>query len=155
MTDEQIIKALECCISNQRCDNCPLYASDSCFVVEEKAIYDLINRKNAELKKKDTEINILIRKNNTLKDEISRLQNILVGFMSEVGTWSNKYDVDVSNIHKIPLLAKEDFSIRNKIKLKGIKEFWEALKTKKQWDVDIPEYVFVSDGDNLVEEMTK
>lgn len=105
------------------------------------------------IKTYDTEIDILIRKNETLKDEICRLQNILVGFMGEVGTWSNKYDVDISNIHKLPLLAKEDYNIRNKIKHKGIKEFWNKLKQKKQWDVDISDYVLVDDGDNLVKEM--
>lgn len=62
------------------------------------------------------------------KAEIERLQKIVVGFMDEVGTWSNKYDVDISNILKLPLLAKEDWNIRNKIKSEAIKEFAEKLK---------------------------
>lgn len=89
----------------------------------------------SELEQKDIEIDILIKKKEALRDDISelqaeveRLQKIIVGFMDEVGTWSNKYDVDVSNIHKLPLLAKEDWNIRNNIKYEAIKEFAENLK---------------------------
>lgn len=35
----------------------------------------------------------------------------------------------------------------------AIKEFWGKLKETRQWDVDIPEYVFTASGDNLVKEM--
>ena len=88
--------------------------------------------------------------------EIERLQKIIVGFMDEVGTWSNKYDVDISNIHKLPLLAKEDWNIRNKIKSEAIKEFAKRLKRKEQWDTEFREkLVFVYDIDNLVKEMTE
>lgn len=48
MTDEQIVKALECCkIGN--CDDCPFYGVKEDFEVElpEEAL-DLINRKKAE-----------------------------------------------------------------------------------------------------------
>lgn len=95
------------------------------------------------------------------KAEIERLQKIIVGFMDEVGTWSNKYNVDISNIHRLPLLAKEDLSIRNNIKSEEIKEFAEELKNKftnsgkstKYGDFtwgDIKSYEI----DNLLAEMT-
>lgn len=87
------------------------------------------------IKNQKVEIDILIRKKKTLRDEIAeqqaeieRLQKILVGFMDEVGTWSNKYDVDISNIYKLPLLAKEDFNIKNKIKSEAYREFVGRLK---------------------------
>jgi predicted Zn-ribbon and HTH transcriptional regulator len=38
-------------------------------------ILDLINRQKAEIKKKDIEIDILIRKNETLKDEIAEVKS--------------------------------------------------------------------------------
>ena len=47
--NDEIIKALECCIKDIGCDNCPLFAKDSCFVVCEKEILDLIKRKDAEI----------------------------------------------------------------------------------------------------------
>ena len=92
--------------------------------------FDEINRQKAE-------IDILIRKKDALRDEIAeqqaeieRLQKIIVGFMDEVGTWSNKYDVDISSIHKLPILAKEDWNIRHKIKSEAIKEF-EKFVTRR------------------------
>ena len=94
---------------------------------------------------------------NRQKAENERLQKILVGFMDEVGTWSNKYDVDISNIHRLPLLAKEDWNIRNKIKADAIKEFAERLKEKyKCYDTNvgvIGKMALYKDIDNLVKEM--
>ena len=51
MTDNDIIKALECCmqpISN--CDKCPLYkVSDECFDIAKNSAVDIINGKQAEI----------------------------------------------------------------------------------------------------------
>lgn len=97
-------------------------------------LLDVVKEQKSEIAKKDTEIDILIRKKEALRDEIAeqqaeieRLQKILVGFMDEVGTWSNKYDVDISNIYKLPLLAKEDFNIKNTIKSEAYREFADKL----------------------------
>ena len=91
---------------------------------------------------------------NRQKAEVERLQKIIVGFMDEVGTWSNKYDVDISNIYKLPILAKEDFNIRNKIKSEAIKEFWEKLKQKFQSVKYIPPSVYLM-GNIILKEMDK
>ncbi len=114
MTDNDIIKALECCLKgdydkiiNALCAKCPYCKNTDCKLILQQDVLDLINRQKAE---------------------IERLQKIILGFMDEVGTWSNKYDVDISNIHKLPLLAKEDFNIKNKIKSEAIKEFAELCK---------------------------
>lgn len=128
-----------------------------------------------ELERQKLEIDILIRKKDTLRDEIAekdaeieRLQKIIVGFMDEVGTWSNKYDVDVSNIHRLPLLAKEDFNIRNKIKSEAYREFAERLKQTSK-EVTVPYVADTSihehktgmfwytadDLDNLLKELTE
>lgn len=108
LTDAEIVKALECCLDTDKgCRECPF---DECITDEDnrllKLVFDLIKRKDAE---------------------IERFQKIIVGFMDEVGTWSNKYDVDISTILKLPLLAKEDWNIRNNIKSEAYKEF--ATKT--------------------------
>ena len=128
MTDNDIIKALECCfLSECACKDCPYSAFEICDTAKMiNTVIDLINRQKAE---------------------IERLRKIIVGFIDEVGTWSNKYEVDISTIHKLPLLAKEDFNIRNKIKTEAIKEFAERFKEKS----------YLNDGvvyiDNLVKEM--
>ena len=145
LTDEQIIKALEICSDELilSCpDDCPFY--DECeqdlYVLKRQAL-DLINRQKAE---------------------IERLQKIIVGFMDEVGTWSNKYEVDISTILKLPLLAKEDFNIRNKIKSEAYKEFYDKLTEKAtiviRKDIKgepIDRLVYLKDIDNTYKELTE
>ena len=49
MTDNEIIKALECCgCDNYQCDNCP-YAYKTCTVYKDSI--DLINRQKAEIER--------------------------------------------------------------------------------------------------------
>lgn len=79
MTDEKTIKALECCIqvNPEICEECPLY-DKTCteggdyFLL--KLALDLIKRQKEEISKKDIEIDILIRKKETLSDEVSNLR---------------------------------------------------------------------------------
>ena len=77
MNDNEIIKALECCSGgDSACENdCPIKEGcESPILTMEwliKQALDLINRQKADLKQKDTEIDILIRKKETLRDEIA------------------------------------------------------------------------------------
>ena len=140
MTDNEIIKALEgMTYGGHSCMHCKYgttKSEDRCGLQGCKIgrdALDLINRQQAE---------------------IERLQKIIVGFMDEVGTWSNKYNVDISNIHKLPLLAKEDWNIRHKIKSEAIKEFAERLKNEAFIDRGF-EVLQSGTIDNLVKEMTE
>lgn len=47
------------------------------------------------------------------------------------------------------------FNINNRMECynQGIKDFVEKLKQKRQWDVNIPDYVFIADINYLVNEM--
>ena len=68
MTDNEIIKALECC-SGTTCKGCPFqerFGEDAPCPYLEKYALELINRQKAE-------IDILIRKKEALKDEIAGL----------------------------------------------------------------------------------
>ena len=54
MTDNDIIKALECCVvSDDSCsDSCPLrHIEGNCFYILNKPILDLINRQKAEIER--------------------------------------------------------------------------------------------------------
>lgn len=56
MTDNEIIKALECCtynITQEKCDECPLYGGHCTTELAKNAI-DLINRQKAEIEKIET-----------------------------------------------------------------------------------------------------
>lgn len=52
MTDNEIIKALECCSTSYDCEDCPYYCGDKdCPESVIKDALDLINRKNVEIEK--------------------------------------------------------------------------------------------------------
>lgn len=58
MTDNEIIKALECCdfADIKACEECPLYHTFDCsFVIIDKSL-DLINRQNAEIERYKKEL---------------------------------------------------------------------------------------------------
>ena len=80
MTDNEIIKALECCIShkgNVACKSgCPFHEQELCIEDGDallKHSLDLINRQKSQIKTLNTEVDILIKKNDALKDEIAEL----------------------------------------------------------------------------------
>lgn len=124
MTDNEIIKALRCCktpVGSGACNSCPLKDirdnlrkedAKSCTTIMIENALDLINRLKAEIEKKNVEIDILIRKKETLKDEISELR------------------AEVESLQK----ANESFSCMGKlyseIKSEARKEFAERLKKK-------------------------
>lgn len=72
LTDEQIIKALEGNILNAKSVDCKVWSIELYKI--ENAL-DLIKRQKAEIEQKDIEIDILIRKKETLRDEICELQS--------------------------------------------------------------------------------
>lgn len=50
MTDNEIIKALECCLhSGERCNKCELNGFHDCIALHPKDILDLINYRKAEI----------------------------------------------------------------------------------------------------------
>ena len=125
MTDEQIIKALECCATDKTddCFQCPydniVYkpGNGGCVNRCRKDALDLINRKKAEierlkkenillLKKKCKDINTArkITKSEAIKEFAERLKEIIY-------THENRVDVD-----GIVLLTRIDNSIDNLVK---------------------------------------
>ena len=60
MTDEEIIKTLECCADseNYQCNKCPLYADCEKTSIAENAL-DLINRQQAEIERLRKEVNLV------------------------------------------------------------------------------------------------
>ena len=71
MTEEQITKALECCVAGKKCRNCPLETDDACFQTLRVEALELINSQKAT-------IDELTKAYKTLKSEkeaeIERLQ---------------------------------------------------------------------------------
>ena len=74
MTDKEIIKALERCGQHRECCYCNSVEECGNKRVLTASALDLINRQQAEIEKKDIEIDILIRKKEALNDEVSMLR---------------------------------------------------------------------------------
>lgn len=119
LTDEEIKKALECCIKSSHfgeCfeNQCPLVSEEGCKVGEE-TLYpytlDLINH---------------------LQEENERLKNILICFMGALGKVRNIDDIE--SISQIPIMTELNKGIRAEIKAEAYKEFAEKaielIKTK-------------------------
>ena len=103
-------------------------------------------------KNQKTEIEILIRKKEALRDEIAekdaeieRLQHILVSFMGEVENWDYKYNIDTSNIPKIAVLGTEKGNCIRQTKSEAYREFAHMVVDKAEngiiYATDIPDYV--------------
>lgn len=79
MNDNEIIKALEMCgnivVSSRKERSFHISCNANCVKQVMCNALALINRQKVDLKQKDTEIDILIRKKETLKDEVSELQH--------------------------------------------------------------------------------
>lgn len=77
MTDNEIIKALECCCKNNNCEGCPLdYFTFSSQCTSELAIksLDLINRLEAEKQNLEIELKAMRGAANSYKAENERLK---------------------------------------------------------------------------------
>ena len=55
MTDNEIIKALECCIDCD-CTDCPCNTREGCKDIDYEAMLDLINRQKAEIEELKQEL---------------------------------------------------------------------------------------------------
>ena len=140
MIDAEIIKALECCSEYKTfCDECSyrLKRVEYCDSDLLKDAVALINRQKAE-------IDILIRKKDTLRDEVAEQQ-------AEIERLKQELDGEtVKNMrleHEIEsLMDSQETYGKNRVK-----EFWE--KTKQTREYRTCPYVYVVDGDNLIKEM--
>ena len=129
MTDEEIIKALECCSSNLQstCDNCPIHYRQSaeCVAYLAKNALVFINRQKAEIEQYET--------------QNAKLKNFFT------------VNFDRNDLEEIVSRQIRDFETDI------IRKFTKKLKEKALL-VEIADYeyaVLVDDIDELVKEMTE
>lgn len=80
ITDNEIIKALECCKGKKKhCNSCPCMKNGTCFEVEEAAL-DLINRQQAELQRLQKQRNnaeeLVCEKTTTITDLLYEIEKL-------------------------------------------------------------------------------
>ena len=89
MTDNEIIKALECCFLNRNCNGCSLSDKPRCLKVAVLGAIDLINRQQAEVEKENNTFAKRFYKEG-IKEFAERLKPILF----------NYYDSEIDNLVK-------------------------------------------------------
>lgn len=141
LKDEEIIKAMPTIsYGGHSCEKCKYRhikdghrcGLEGCFIA--RNALDLINRLKVKNEKNENIIRLADKTIETRNAEIERLQKA----------------IKVQDI----VIEQQDYKLK-RAKTEAIKEFWEKLKERRQWDVDIPEYVFTASGDNLVKEMAE
>ena len=147
MTDNEIIKALECCtLSKQICPkNCPLANDRGCMVKVKEAALDLINRQEADLN--NIGIALEVTRDN-LGDRLRELQQA-EGKIDEL-------EAEIERLRPFGTQVEVSKKKEKEIKSEAIKEYIELLKAEFLKDYkgndDFAYFVF-GYIDNLVREM--
>lgn len=166
MTDKDIIKALECC-NTQNCADCPLYNgnsfSEKCKAICLKEVASLINRQQSEIERLRKEVNLVSIQFQDLQEryeeeqaEIERLEKIEI----EIDDFCRRL-CRMRMLNGNAIASYED--LQNYIqeeKSEAIKEFAERLKKSDDFydciraigNVDKIDYM-INIIDNLVKEM--
>lgn len=142
MTDNEIIKALECCPDGcgLTCGFCPLSGVPGCSEQLYTEALDLINRQK-------TEIDILISKKETLKDEVATLRAEnekltveLVGMRGACESYKMHYDktqADIKRLREGVMFERERVdampNLLSQSYAYSIKEFWNRLKQEADY----------------------
>ena len=172
MTDNEIIKALECCSGNTMddCDDCPRCCDDGlttteCMCKLMKDALDLINRQKTEIKKYKDFIKLSSETIRQQKAEIDRLNSELkatsgaaLSYKAELERLTGKRNADPMDFCGV--LCRYSEELITKAKAEAVKEVMERLK-EKAFTHEIPfeanehkfvKLVAVEEIDNLLKE---
>lgn len=145
MTDNDIIKALECCFKGDKCvGHCPFHNNkhdiDICTSRLSENALDLINRLNA--KNKELDEKLIIRKGliDTQQAEIEKQQYILMGVMHSVDKWLDGDELKQDEVNRAATMREKTLQITEKQqeqikKLENIEHF--ATKTIEKQEKEI------------------
>ena len=157
MTDNDIIKALECCyIKGKTCDDCPANDFD-CLLLEKMAI-DLINRQKAENLSLQNKVELLEQAMKMSKEDSNKSAKSAMEVIRKQEAEIKRLECSAKQWEET---ARQLYISKENIKAEAIKEFAERLKEHKI-DIDVSfgygkevytEAVAVIEIDNLVKEM--
>ena len=136
MTDSEIVKALECCVSSKHiCPHtCPMLKNRECLESLRKNALDLINRQKAE----NTELQL---KNSELEIELKAMRGA-----------ANSYKAEIERLKNLDTQIEVSKKLEREIKSEAYKEFVERLKeTKFKHGNDF--IVYADNIDNLLKEL--
>ena len=155
MSDNEIIKALECCIDCD-CKNCPCQTENGhCMEIDETLILDLINRQKAEIENLREENEIYRRANFLIAGQRDARDKEIVCLEAELESVQSGADLLKAEVKRLEKRLKT-------AKSEAIREFAERLKKLilPQLGISTLEkteaYHFcLVELDNLVKEMTE
>lgn len=147
MTDNEIIKILECCIMETYCKSCPLHSefSANCVTIALKNALDLITRQQREIENLKVENQSLRSAANSLKMHYEEAQTEIESLKIFRG-YAEKKANDYKTMRDKYLNAKSE----------AYKEFAEKLKhfiIPQKADGYTREIILKRDIDNLLKEM--
>ena len=122
MTDNEIIKALECC-NDCDCKGCPCNSDSECKGIDDAEILDLIKRQQAEIEELQSEITLLKQSN-------ANLQELYQGEKEKVANAKQK----VIDIAKALKTAKADAIKEFANRLKSLFNFDSIPAPRDEWD---------------------
>ncbi len=123
MGDNEIVKALECCIESD-CDNCPWDEQTACNEYMRQDALNLINRQKAEVERLKAQCENTQIGYNFAKVEVERLKALLKEWKAAAYKCSDEKDEIYCNAIERVKTAKAE----------AYKEFAERL-IEKRWDV--------------------
>ncbi len=141
MTDNEIIKGLECCGAESDCENCPYFKNKhhTCGKSFNTDVLDLINRQKAEIEalqmdKKQLESDIIIA-NNNYEHIKSIWENDYQKLSQVIAKWKDKYKRLVIQ-EDIKAKAVKEFVMRFEKKIRDVKftlgQTWEIQSALKE-----------------------
>ena len=143
MTDEQIIKALECCIAHENCEEvscefCPYERDLNCTEAMMQNAIDLMNRQKAEIENLKVEFKAMRGAANWYRLELERKED---------------------ELHRAKVEISKHFDYMDSAANEAIKEFAERLKTNFNKNIKLYGRCTVCDAtteiDDLVKEVTE
>lgn len=153
MTDEQIIKALECCNTDVRestCPKCAFYKKHRCSTLMLNAISDLIDRQKAEIERNKGVIKLLEK---DVEDEKAEIENLKVELKAMRGA-ANSYKLELERkedeLHRAKVEISKHFDYMDSAANEAIKEFAKLIIDKSRNGV-----IRTADIPDLVKEMTE
>lgn len=163
LTNNEIIKALECCKNCESCDyettDCPLGKEMECRSILAEYALDLINRLQAEKQDLEIELKAMRGSSNSYKAENERLKNTIAVFTNNAADFANEIDrhkkdkedafqfaADIVNAEKIVVAQA---------KAEAYKEFADRLKImfRNGDEVSYYEWLIHYEVDNLLKEL--
>lgn len=156
MTDNEIKKALECCVGDndgKNCFDCPLWEIDDCQEQLLLDALDIINHLQAEKQDLEIELQAMRGAANSYKAENERLKSDVSVSRDAYMSMKDRYEYEKEKVEKAKQKCIGIAKALKTAKAEAYKEFAERLKEKYKPYVILGSEVAEIEIDNLLKEI--